>query len=85
MCSSDLATSAVDSETEFRIGEAISAIPEDLTVITIAHRLTTVRSMNTVLVLDDGRIAASGSFGEVSRTSAIFARWVELNQLDPTR
>jgi ABC-type multidrug transport system fused ATPase/permease subunit len=81
----DEATSAVDSETEFRIGEAISAIPEDLTVITIAHRLTTVRSMNTVLVLDDGRIAASGSFGEVSRTSAIFARWVELNQLDPTR
>lgn len=61
----DEATSSLDSVTEFEITKAISSLKGQTTVITIAHRLSTVRKADVVIYLEDGEILASGTFEEV--------------------
>jgi len=61
----DEATSSLDSVTEFEITKAISSLRGKTTVITIAHRLSTVREADVVIYLEDGNIVASGTFEEV--------------------
>ncbi len=61
----DEATSSLDSVTEFEITNAISSLKGETTVITIAHRLSTVREADVVIYLEDGEILASGTFDEV--------------------
>ena len=61
----DEATSSLDGETENSISEAILQLRGSTTVITIAHRLSTVRSASQVIYLEEGRILAKGSFEEV--------------------
>ena len=63
----DEATSALDGQTEAYISDAIQALKGDVTVITIAHRLSTVREADAVVYLDRGVVAAIGSFDEVRR------------------
>lgn len=77
----DEATSALDNETEWHIDRAINALPQPLTVIVIAHRLSTLRSVDNVAVLDGGQIAAFGPAQHVHDTNASFRRWVELGHL----
>jgi len=57
----DEATSAVDTQTEKAIQENIDVLSKDKTLIVIAHRLSTVRNTNAILVLDKGRIVESGN------------------------
>jgi ATP-binding cassette subfamily B protein len=57
----DEATSAVDTQTEKAIQENIEVLSKDKTLIVIAHRLSTVRNTNSILVLDNGRIVESGN------------------------
>ncbi len=52
----DEATSALDSEAEFAIQQALSNLMQNKTVIAIAHRLSTLRSMDRIIVLDNGQI-----------------------------
>lgn len=78
----DEATSALDNETEHRVTEAIQLLSDELTVIVIAHRLSTVRHCDQILFLDAGRIAALGTFDEVYSRNAAFARLVDLGSLD---
>lgn len=52
----DEATSALDSEAEFAIQQALSKLMQNKTVIAIAHRLSTLRSMDRIIVLDNGQI-----------------------------
>ena len=52
----DEATSALDSEAEFAIQQALSNLMNHKTVIAIAHRLSTLRSMDRIIVLDNGQI-----------------------------
>ena len=61
----DEATSALDGQTESEISKAISSLPEDVTVIIVAHRLSTVRDVDQVIYVDQGRIIAKGTFDEV--------------------
>ena len=61
----DEATSSLDGVTELGITEAIEALSGEVTVVIIAHRLTTVRNVGQVVYIDEGRILASGSFNEV--------------------
>lgn len=61
----DEATSSVDTITEARIQKALSVLLQDRTSIVVAHRLSTVRHANQVLVLDEGRIAERGSHAEL--------------------
>ncbi|MCL1796414.1 MAG: ATP-binding cassette domain-containing protein, partial [Clostridia bacterium] len=61
----DEATASVDVQTEQHIQTAILELIGTRTIIVIAHRLTTVRRANTILVLEDGRIAQRGTHEEL--------------------
>ena len=69
----DEPTSAVDTDTEKEIQEAIIKIAKDKTVIVIAHRLSTVKNVDRIYVLRDGRIAESGSHDMLFRKKGIYA------------
>jgi len=61
----DEATSALDNESEILVQEAIERLMEKRTTFVIAHRLSTVRNANTILVLDRGKIIQRGSHDEL--------------------
>lgn len=61
----DEATSALDGETENQISSSINELKGSVTVILIAHRLSTVRSADRVIYMQNGKILAEGSFEEV--------------------
>ena len=58
----DEATSALDAQTEFAVAGGINSLSGSVTVITIAHRLSTVRNSDQVIYMNSGEILASGSF-----------------------
>lgn len=68
----DEATSALDNVTEQSVMEAIQGLDRDLTVIIVAHRLTTVRHCDGIFEMHDGQVAHSGSFSELMRQSSTF-------------
>lgn len=70
----DEATSALDSHTEAQIGQAVRALRGRLTVVIIAHRLTTVESADVLYVLEKGRVVAQGSYEELLERSPVFQR-----------
>ena len=61
----DEATSALDASTEDEITKTLLELKQEITLITIAHRLSTVRNADRVFYLDEGRIEAEGTFEEV--------------------
>lgn len=61
----DEATSSLDGETEAEIAESIQSIKGNVTVVMIAHRLSTVRNADLVLYLEKGKIRSLGDFNEV--------------------
>jgi ABC-type bacteriocin/lantibiotic exporter with double-glycine peptidase domain len=63
----DEATSALDGQTEEAISRTINSLKGDVTVLLIAHRLSSVRSADVVIYVDRGRIIASGTFSEVRK------------------
>jgi len=72
----DEATSALDNATEARIQRALKTLTKDRTTFVIAHRLTTVREADLILVLKDGRLVEQGRFDELVAKGGLFA---ELN------
>ena len=70
----DEATSALDSESEVLVQEALEALWEEKTVIAIAHRLSTLRHMDRIIVLDDGKIAEEGSHKELLEKNGMYAK-----------
>ena len=78
----DEATSALDNQTERRITDVIRGVHGEVTVIVVAHRLSTVMGCDQIVFLDTGRVAATGSFEEVRRLSPAFDHLVELGTLD---
>lgn len=63
----DEATSALDAETEASISAMIADLGGDVTTVIIAHRLSTVRDVDTVVFLEAGKVLAGGSFDDVRR------------------
>lgn len=77
----DEATSALDNETEREITEALAGLAGNLTILIVAHRLSTVRDADNLVFLKDGHLEAQGTFAELRQTSADFARLVALGEL----
>ena len=77
----DEATSALDNETEHKITQTINRISQEITVIIVAHRLSTVRNVDQLVYLSQGRIANKGTFKEVQAANEEFANLVRLGQL----
>ncbi|MFC4525367.1 glucan ABC transporter ATP-binding protein/ permease [Dyella halodurans] len=73
----DEATSALDNATEARIQRALDRLTEGRTTFVIAHRLSTVRHADLILVLDQGRLVEQGRFDELIRQGGLFTRLAE--------
>ncbi|HEX4415802.1 MAG TPA: ABC transporter ATP-binding protein [Lacipirellulaceae bacterium] len=76
----DEATSSVDTETEREIQEALQNLIEGRTTIAIAHRLSTLRRADKLVVLEQGAITAVGAHDELVETSDTYARLNNANQ-----
>ena len=78
----DEATSALDAATEARVSKALAALMAGRTTFIIAHRLSTVRDADEILLFDAGRIAERGSFSQLLAQNGRFAALVS-TQLSP--
>ena len=72
----DEATANVDPENERELTAAIEALTADKTIIMIAHRLKTVRHADNILVIDNGKIAQSGTHDELMHQQGIYRRFI---------
>ncbi len=70
----DEATSALDNATEQSVMDAIEGLNRDLTILLIAHRLTTVRRCDTIVELEHGRVVAQGTYEQLLERSPSFRR-----------
>ncbi|MDO9551540.1 ABC transporter ATP-binding protein [Rhodonellum sp.] len=77
----DEATSALDSETERSIQQCIDELKGKYTLITIAHRLTTIKNADQIIVLDKGEMVSMGTFEELIESSEKFKNSVALQNL----
>lgn len=77
----DEATSALDAETEAEITKVLQSLKNEMTVVLIAHRLSTVQHADKIIYLDNGKIIAEGTFGELKAKVPDFAKAVELMDL----
>ena len=76
----DESTSALDVHTETKLFNDLENILKDKTVITIAHRLSTVKNVDKIYVLDDGKIVQSGSHEDLEKQDGLYMDFVK-NQL----
>ncbi len=72
----DEATSALDNLTEIKIMDSIEELSNDLTVFIIAHRISTIKNCDTIVVLDDGKLSAQGSYEDLVNNCDVFKRLV---------
>lgn len=77
----DEATSALDAESEYLVQDAMDSLMKGRTVLVIAHRLSTVKSADTVAVISEGQIAESGTHDELLSRNGIYTALVK-RQLD---
>ena len=80
----DEATSALDTESEASVQQALATLRQGRTTIVIAHRLSTVRDADLVVVLDAGRAVEQGTHAELVELDGLYARLVRSQELAPT-
>ncbi len=78
----DEATSQLDAESEHLITEALEHLTRERTVVIIAHRLSTVRLAQRIVLIQEGRIVESGSHDELLQKSPLYRRFCELQLMD---
>ncbi len=78
----DEATSALDSESEKLVQEALELLMKNRTSLVIAHRLSTVRRADRILVMEKGRVVESGTHRELVERDGIYARFHALQMQD---
>jgi ATP-binding cassette subfamily B protein len=73
----DEATSNLDAKSEHEVQEAMAELVKDRIVIIIAHRFSTIQNVDTILVLDEGKVADSGTPKELSKREGIYKTLLE--------
>lgn len=73
----DEATAALDGENERLIHEALDDLQRDKTVITIAHRLNTIREMDNIVIMDKGKVIATGNHEELMQQCDMYKEMIE--------
>ena len=81
----DEATSSVDTETEFRVRDALARMVEGRTSIVIAHRLSTIQRADRILVMHKGRLRESGTHQELLAQRGIYWKLYQLQYKDQER
>jgi ATP-binding cassette, subfamily B, bacterial len=74
----DEATSALDAESEALVQRGLEAAMVDRTTLIIAHRLSTVKRADRIIVMENGRIAETGTPDELMRSGGLYARLASL-------
>lgn len=76
----DEATSSIDTQAESQIQQALTRLVKNRTTFAIAHRLSTLRQADRLIVLDDGKIAEMGTHDELIERRGVYRRLVEIQQ-----
>ncbi|XP_074566675.1 ABC transporter B family member 10-like [Curcuma longa] len=79
----DEATSALDSESEKLVQDAMGRVIQGKTVIKIAHRTSTITSSDTIVVVENGKVAQSGSHNELLQTSNFYSSLFTMHSMKP--
>jgi len=79
----DEATSALDTESEHQVQLALQELMQNRTTVIIAHRLSTILHADTIAVLDEGRLVATGTHEQLLRECALYARLASLQFREP--
>ncbi len=74
----DEATSALDAESEAKVQAALAEFAKDRTTLIIAHRLSTVRAADRIIVVDDGRVVETGTHDDLMAAAGVYKKLVEL-------
>ena len=75
----DEATASVDSQTETVIQEALGQVLKGRTALVIAHRLSTVRNADRVIVMDQGEIVEEGNHRQLLQTGGLYSKLYRMN------
>ncbi|SFN73577.1 ABC transporter ATP-binding protein [Salegentibacter flavus] len=77
----DEATSALDSETEKAIQQNIDLLKGEYTILIVAHRISTIKNADKIVVMKNGSISNNGNFSELTKNSVYFKKLVELQEI----
>jgi ABC-type multidrug transport system fused ATPase/permease subunit len=78
----DEATSALDAILENEVMQSLENLAEDVTVLIVAHRLTTIQEVDEVIYLEDGVVSGRGTFNELRDSHPKFAQQILMGTVD---